>query len=48
MNSYEIRVMRLNESPDAPKLEAPETACHYWESVVTKMVSMSGQRSRTS
>jgi len=37
MNSYEIRVMRLNESPDAPKLETPETAFKYWQSVITTM-----------
>ena len=37
MNSYEIRVMRLNESPDAPKLETPETAFNYWQTVITKM-----------
>ena len=37
MNSYEIRVMRLNESPDAPKLETPESAYAYWQTVVTRM-----------
>jgi DNA repair protein RadC len=37
MNSYEIRVQRLNECPDAPKLEAPETAFQYWQSVITTM-----------
>jgi DNA repair protein RadC len=36
-SSYEIRVMRLNETPDAPKLETPETAFKYWETVITKM-----------
>ena len=37
MNSYEIRVQRLNETPDAPKLESPEAALKYWEEVITKM-----------
>ena len=37
MKSYEIRVQRLNETPDAPKLETPEAAYRYWESVITKM-----------
>ena len=37
MKTYEIRVQRLNETPDAPKLESPETAVRYWESVITKM-----------
>jgi hypothetical protein len=37
MKSYEIRVIRLNETPDAPKLESPEAAYHYWQSVITKM-----------
>src|SRR5271154_2974898 len=36
-SAYEIRVQRLNETPDAPKLEAPETAFQYWESVITTM-----------
>ena len=36
-SSYEIRVMRLNETPDAPKLETPETAFQYWQTVITKM-----------
>lgn len=35
--SYEIRVQRLNETPDAPKLETPETAYRYWQSVITTM-----------
>ena len=37
MNSYEIRVQRLNETPDAPKLETPETAFRYWQTVITTM-----------
>jgi len=37
MNSYEIRVQRLNETPDAPKLETPESAFRYWQSVITTM-----------
>jgi len=37
VNSYEIRVQRLNETPDAPKLETPETVFHYWQSVITTM-----------
>jgi DNA repair protein RadC len=44
MNSYEIRVMRLNESPDAPKLETPKTAFNYWQSVVTTMPWYIGDR----
>src|SRR5271154_5873745 len=36
-SAYEIRVQRLNETPDAPKLEAPETAFQYWQSVITTM-----------
>jgi len=35
--TYEIRVQRLNECPDAPKLETPETAFRYWQSVITTM-----------
>jgi DNA repair protein RadC len=37
MNTYEIRVLRLNETPDAPKLETPESAFRYWQSVITTM-----------
>ena len=37
MKTYEIRVQRLNETPDAPKLESPETAVRYWQSVITQM-----------
>ena len=37
MKCYEIRVMRLNESPAAPKLETPELAFQYWQSVITTM-----------
>ena len=37
MKAYEIRVQRLNETPDAPKLETPEAAFKYWEEVITKM-----------
>ena len=36
-SSYEIRVLRLNESPDAPKLDSPGTAFKYWQDVITKM-----------
>ena len=36
-STYEIRVTRLNETPDAPKLEAPEAAFRYWRSVITAM-----------
>ena len=35
--SYEIRVQRLNETPDAPKLESPDLAFKYWQEVITKM-----------
>ena len=35
--AYEIRVLRLNECPDAPKLETPENAFQYWQSVITTM-----------
>ena len=35
MKSYEIRVLRLNESPDAPKLDSPENAFKYWNDVIT-------------
>jgi len=37
MKTYEIRVQRLNETPDAPKLDAPEAAFRYWQSVITTM-----------
>ena len=37
MKAYEIRVQRLNETPDAPKLETPESAFRYWQSVITTM-----------
>jgi len=37
MKAYEIRVQRLNETPDAPKLETPESAFRYWQSVIIKM-----------
>ncbi len=37
MKSYEIRVQRLNECPDAPKLETPENAFQYWQAVITSM-----------
>jgi DNA repair protein RadC len=37
VNSYEIRVQRLNESPDAPKVETPAQAAAYWREVITKM-----------
>ena len=36
-SAYEIRVQRLNETPDAPKLETPEAAFRYWQSVITTM-----------
>ena len=36
-STYEIRVQRLNEMPDAPKLETPESAVNYWQSVITTM-----------
>lgn len=35
--TYEIRVQRLNECPDAPKLEMPEMAFEYWQAVITTM-----------
>ena len=37
MKSYEIRVLRLNETPDAPKLDSPESAFTYWQEVIAKM-----------
>jgi len=36
-SSYEIRVQRLNETPDAPRIETPEETVRYWETVITKM-----------
>ena len=36
-SSYEIRVLRLNETPDAPRMDSPETAFQYWQDVITKM-----------
>src|SRR5438067_7075360 len=36
-SSYEIRVLRLNESPDAPKIETPDQAVGYWQSVISTM-----------
>ena len=35
--SYEIRVLRLNEMPDAPKIDCPQQAHRYWQDVVAKM-----------
>jgi DNA repair protein RadC len=35
--AYEIRVQRLNECPDPPKLETPENAFQYWQSAITTM-----------
>lgn len=35
--SYEIRVMRLNESPDAPTMTSPDDAAAYWQSVIARM-----------
>ena len=35
--SYEIRVQRLNETPDAPKIDTPAMAADYWKSVITTM-----------
>ena len=35
--SYEIRVQRLNETPDAPNISTPEEAVLYWTNVVTAM-----------
>ena len=37
MKAYEIRVVRLNETPDAPQLNTPEDAFKYWQSVITAM-----------
>ena len=37
MKSYEIRVQRLNEMPDAPKIDCPQQAHRYWQDVITKM-----------
>jgi len=36
-SSYEIRVQRLNETPDAPRIETPDETVKYWEEVITKM-----------
>jgi DNA repair protein RadC len=36
-SAYEIRIQRLNETPDAPKLETPEAAFGYWQAVITRM-----------
>jgi DNA repair protein RadC len=35
--SYEIRVQRLNEVPDAPQIETPEQAVSYWHGVIARM-----------
>lgn len=35
--SYEIRVLRLNESPAAPKMDSPQVAVKYWKEVITSM-----------
>jgi DNA repair protein RadC len=37
MKSYEIRVTRLNEVPDAPNITSPEGAVDYWDAVIKKM-----------
>ena len=37
MKSYEIRVLRLNESPEAPTMTTPRDAIGYWDCVITKM-----------
>ena len=37
MKAYEIRVVRLNESPDAPQLMTPQDIFKYWQSVITTM-----------
>jgi DNA repair protein RadC len=37
MKTYEIRVQRLNEMPDAPKIDSPREAVQYWNEVITKM-----------
>jgi len=36
-SSYEIRIQRLNETPDAPRIETPEETVRYWDQVITKM-----------
>ena len=35
--SYEIRVLRLNETPDSPRIETPEETVRYWREVIEKM-----------
>ena len=35
--SYEVRIQRLNETPDPPKLDSPETAFKYWQDVIIRM-----------
>ena len=36
-SSFEIRVMRLHETPDAPNIDHPEKAVEYWHNVITTM-----------
>ena len=36
-SSYEIRVLRLNETPEAPTIAEPDQAMNYWHSVITEM-----------
>lgn len=37
MKSYEIRVTRLNEVPNAPIVSTPDEAVWYWKTVITAM-----------
>ena len=36
-SSYEIRIQRLNETPDAPRIDTPDEAVRYWDQVITRM-----------
>jgi DNA repair protein RadC len=36
-SSFEIRVTRLNEVPDAPAITQPANAVEYWRSAIEKM-----------
>lgn len=37
MKAYEIRVQRLNETPNAPGFDNPGGAARYWHAVITGM-----------
>ena len=36
-SSFEIRVARLNELPDAPEITQPGNAAQYWQTAIEKM-----------